>query len=299
METEEIPLVSISCMTFNHELFIRDALEGFVMQKTNFGFEVLIHDDASTDRTAEIIREYAFRFPKLIKPIYQVENQWQKGNRGSGVHNFPRARGMYIALCEGDDFWTDEYKLQRQVDFLNANPAYSMVCENGLIVNTVNNYNVNFNTMPEGDVEIITMLQKRQFPTASVMFRAKFLDEEYYKLNLVGDTILWCYLAMRGKVRYLENISSVYRRGLHGLVESTGKLKWAQLMEAWNEEISRILPVQFNRKIFKTKNFEEYMHAFFASVKEKKARNALVSIKKCFKYEPVRTVKTLIAIVIK
>jgi glycosyltransferase involved in cell wall biosynthesis len=97
------------------------------MQKTDFLFEVLIHDDASTDGTEEIIREYEVKYPDIIKPLYEKENQWVKGRKGSAVFNFPRARGKYIALCEGDDYWTDPYKLQKQVDILEKMPNVFIV----------------------------------------------------------------------------------------------------------------------------------------------------------------------------
>jgi len=96
------------------------------MQKTNFAFEVLIHDDASTDKTADIIRDYEAKYPEILKPIYQKENQYSKGINPGTKFLFPRARAKYIALCEGDDYWTDPYKLQKQVDFLEANQEYSM-----------------------------------------------------------------------------------------------------------------------------------------------------------------------------
>ena len=107
----EETLVSISCITYNQAHFIRQCLDGFLMQKTTFSFEVLIHDDASTDGTTEIIREYESKYPEIIKPLYEKENQWTKGRRGSAVFNYPRAKGKYIALCEGDDYWIDPLKL--------------------------------------------------------------------------------------------------------------------------------------------------------------------------------------------
>jgi len=119
-------LVSICTITYNHAKFIRQALDGFLMQETNFPFEVLIHDDASTDGTADIIREYAEKYPDIIKPIFQKENQYSKGVQISLTYNFPRVKGKYVALCEGDDYWTDPRKLQTQVDFLEANPEFSM-----------------------------------------------------------------------------------------------------------------------------------------------------------------------------
>ena len=122
----EKPLVSICCTTYNHAQFIRQCLDGFMMQQTSFPFEVLIHDDASTDGTADIIREYEAKYPGIIKPIYQTENQYSKGVKISATYQFPRAQGKYIAMCEGDDYWTDPHKLQKQVDFLESNPGYSL-----------------------------------------------------------------------------------------------------------------------------------------------------------------------------
>ena len=107
-------------MAYNHASYIRQCLDGFMMQKTNFLFEVLIHDDASTDGTQEIIREYADRYPELINPIYQIENQYSKGISPLRQILFPMAKGKYIALCEGDDYWIDPLKLQKQVDFLES-----------------------------------------------------------------------------------------------------------------------------------------------------------------------------------
>ena len=122
-DSEVIPLVSIDCITYNHKQYIRDAIEGFLMQITNFPVEILIHDDASTDGTAEIIREYEKQYPWLIKPVYQTENQYSKHNSFISISKiqYGRALGKYIAFCEGDDYWTDHYKLQKQVDFLESN----------------------------------------------------------------------------------------------------------------------------------------------------------------------------------
>ena len=116
--------VSVICITYNHEKYIRDALEGFVNQKTNFDYEVIIHDDASTDRTATIIREYQKKYPDIIKPILQNENQYSKGIPIIHTYIEPVIRGEYLAFCEGDDYWCDEMKLQRQIDFLDKHHDY-------------------------------------------------------------------------------------------------------------------------------------------------------------------------------
>lgn len=118
-------IVSICCLTFNHAEFIEDAINGFLIQETNFAFEVLIHDDASTDNTAEIIKQYAEQYPNIIFPLYQQENTYSKGY-ATFLFNALRVKGKYIALCEGDDFWFNKSKLQIQVDFLEKNPNVVM-----------------------------------------------------------------------------------------------------------------------------------------------------------------------------
>ena len=115
------PLVSICCITYNHENYIRDAIEGFLMQETDFPFEIIIHDDASTDATADIIREYERKYPDIIKPIYQTENQYSKGEKVT-LFTLKAARGKYIALCEGDDYWIDPLKLQKQINEMAKHP---------------------------------------------------------------------------------------------------------------------------------------------------------------------------------
>ena len=103
VENSDNPLVSVRCITYNHEFYIGQALDGFLMQKTNFPFEVIVHDDASTDKTADIIHQYEIKYPKLIKPIYEKENQWSKHDGSlSRIVNFD-CKGKYIAFCEVDD----------------------------------------------------------------------------------------------------------------------------------------------------------------------------------------------------
>lgn len=288
------PLVSISCLAFNHGNFIRKALDGFIMQEADFPFEVLIHDDASTDNTAGIIREYQMKYPEIIKPIYQTVNQWKLGRRGSSVHNFPRAQGKYIALCEGDDYWTDPKKLQRQVEFLEAHEDYALVAENGLVKNTKDQTEYKFNDIEECDIEITQLLGKRKFPTASVMFRKAYVNEDFQKLKYKGDVILWCYLARKGKIRYLPNISSVYCRGLHGMVLSSRNIEWARSLEEWNAVLSSILPENVDRSILKQRNFNEYMKVFYFSAEKKDLKVSMMALGKCFKFRPLSTAKALV-----
>ena len=126
MKKEEL-MVTIHCLVYNHKPYLRQCLDGFVMQKTNFRFEAIVHDDASTDGSTEIIREYAEKYPEIIKPIIETENQYSKHDGSIGRIMEAHTYGKYVAICEGDDYWIDPLKLQKQVDFLNNNLDYSLV----------------------------------------------------------------------------------------------------------------------------------------------------------------------------
>lgn len=129
------PLVSVQCLVFNHASYLRECLNGFIMQKCDFKFEVIVHDDASTDNSAEIIQEYAKKYPDIIKPIYEIENQYtQIGFGGIAKILYSQCKGKYIASCEGDDYWTDPYKLQKQVDYMEKHPECVYSCHRYMIL---------------------------------------------------------------------------------------------------------------------------------------------------------------------
>ena len=220
------PLVSIICITYNHEPYIRQCLDGFMMQKTNFPFEVLIHDDASTDKTADIIREYEARYPDVIKPIYQTENQYSKGVRIGLTYLYPNAKGKYIAECEGDDYWTDPLKLQKQVDILEKNHE-SVLCthryleimdeaDRGIYSIGVGEY------VKEYDLYALVTGQWYYQPL-SVVFLRKALDLtllEKFKSSV--DVSLLYALLKSGKGLYLNEVMGVYRRHTTGVWAGTG-----------------------------------------------------------------------------
>ena len=223
------PLVSICCITYNHEAYIRDALEGFLMQRTEFPFEILIHDDASSDRTQEIIREYADRYPDVIKPILQTENQYSKGiSNPSGAFNFPRVRGKYVAMCEGDDYWTDPDKLQRQVDYMERHPDCSL-CFHSARIRTVDGSRSDRRMRPYRKSRTVTpeeMIDRsRGYAMASMVFRSDMIRQlpEYYVNCPVGDTPLQLMAASRGYGYYMDRDMSVYRIGAAASWTSQGK----------------------------------------------------------------------------
>lgn len=211
---QEQPLVSICCITYNHENYIREALEGFLMQKTTFPIEIIIHDDASTDKTAEIVKEYASKYPKIITPIFQTVNQYSQGIKPWPNFVFPLARYKYIALCDGDDYWTDPYKLQKQVDFLEEYTEYN-ICFHNVKVYTENEnrFVTDYITRDVDETTDIYELAKGNFMhTTSVVFRN--LIKEFpteFKKSPVGDYFLHMLNAEHGKIKKLNDSMAVYR----------------------------------------------------------------------------------------
>ena len=240
-------LVSVSCITYNHGKYLREALEGFLMQDCDFKYEILIHDDASTDDTPDIIREYEKKYPNIIKPILQRENQYSRGIRNiSGVFNFPRASGKYIAMCEGDDFWTDPKKLKLQAEYMERHRECAMTLHSARILHSDGAYHASSMIRPyEGDrpvsaEEVIS--KKSNYPTASLMIRTEYAKElpEYYFKCPVGDIPLQIYMASRGTVYYFDRPMSVYRQGAEGSWSSDidsgeSKKKWEEHYKSMEE----------------------------------------------------------------
>ena len=207
-------VVSINTLTYNHEKYIAQCIEGILLQKTNFAFELLIHDDASTDKTADIIREYEKKFPLIIKPIYQTENQWAKGIKNSVTYQYPRAKGKYIAICEGDDYWIDENKLQMQVDFLENNPEYTM-CFHGADFDIIGDFDVpeRLKNIEDRDYTASEIFETWTIPTASVVYNKKVLDLPVINVDkvLFGDIVIFEKCSHMGKIYGFSKKMSVYR----------------------------------------------------------------------------------------
>lgn len=229
----ERPLVSICCITYNHGPYIRQTLEGFLMQETDFPWEILIHDDASTDDTQDIIREYAARFPDRIRPILREENQYSRGISNISIFNFPRVRGKYIAMCEGDDCWTDPNKLQLQVDYLRAHPDCALCFHSARIVTVDGSVAAGRMRPYRGDrrVEPEEIVDKTSgYPTASLVFPAEIMKElpDYYLDCPVGDIPMQLMMAQRGYGWYMDRDMSIYRVGVAS--------SWTSLMKQGDYE---------------------------------------------------------------
>ncbi|MBQ2622468.1 MAG: glycosyltransferase [Thermoguttaceae bacterium] len=230
------PKLSISCITYNHAKYIRQALDGFVMQKTNFPFEVLIHDDASTDGTADIIREYEAKYPDIIKPIYQTENQFSKGISISKTFIFPRIQSEYMAMCEGDDYWTDPLKLQKQVDFLDAHPDYS-ICFHPVSVHwELSNRQHGDDIYPtprkrfyKTTLTVNDIIKRNFIQTNSVVYRWSPETVDIFPNGILpGDWFLHLIHARHGKIGFLNDVMGVYRRHDNGIWQKDYMLKYAK-----------------------------------------------------------------------
>lgn len=213
---DERPLmVSIKCTVYNHEPFLRQCLDGFVMQKTDFRFEAVVHDDASTDKSADIIREYAGKYPDIIKPVIEKENIYSKDKVLLRRIMNDLCTGKYVAMCEGDDFWTDPYKLQKQVDYMEAHPdcslcfsAANIICEKGI---------------PDSDSLVFSELKTRDYhgteitkqwtvATASILHINDMHDYPYDPRFLYGDGPLVLFMLQKGYLHCIGETMVTYRR---------------------------------------------------------------------------------------
>ena len=219
------PLVAIKCVTYNHEKYLKDALEGFVKQKTKFPFVAIVHDDASTDKTASILKEYADKYPDIILPIYETENQHSKFDGSllritTGALTATGAK--YIAICEGDDYWTDPLKLQKQVDFLEDHPDYSMIFTSADVISPTNESSTMFSHLKAQEYSPIEIYRKWSVPTASVVFKKEVYSSELYsklmslKNPVMGDIQLFLACGNLGKIYCNNENTCVYRQLLTG-----------------------------------------------------------------------------------
>jgi len=219
---EENIVVSICCITYNQEKYIADAIESFLMQKTNFKFEIIIHDDASTDNTANIVREYAKMYPELIRPILQTENQYSKGLKMFKAYVYPSVKGKYVALNEGDDYWLDPNKLQKQVDYMEAHSECSL-CVHATKNITADNKPLHHHVRPHVgnkifDANEVILGGGGLFATNSILFPTKYTltIPDFVENAPVGDYPLVIYLALMGSVYYIDEFMSAYRTGVAG-----------------------------------------------------------------------------------
>jgi glycosyltransferase involved in cell wall biosynthesis len=212
------PLVSVVMITYNHEAYIAEAIEGVLMQEVDFPVEFIIADDSSPDRTAEIIKKYIKNHPNGHWIVY-TRHETNKGMMPNFIWALQQAKGKYIALCEGDDYWTDPLKLQKQVDFLEANQAYSGCAhEVEIKYEDPSNRPILFTSQ---DIETIAEASHYFYPTCSVVFKSSVLGEremDLFKIGFVGgDKALLYMMFKHGKLKCLSEKMGVYRKNKGGI----------------------------------------------------------------------------------
>lgn len=205
--------MSIACITYNHAPYIRQCLDGFIMQQTDFDYEIVIHDDASTDGTKDIVLEYCSKYPNLFRPILQKQNRYKEGKGIFARFVFPECRGKYIAMCEGDDYWTDPLKLQKQVDYLENNPDCVLTCHQYKILQGIKEESSTNWIQGISFYNITTFVSSEWFiQPLTVVFRAKSLDIcEYSRYEYAKDVTLFYYLLKQGNGYFFQDEMGVYR----------------------------------------------------------------------------------------
>lgn len=259
-------MLTICCLAYNHENTIRKTIDGFLMQKTNFDYKIIIHDDCSTDGTIDILKEYENKYSEKIKVIYQKENQFSKGVRPLTDFILPMVDSRYIAFCEGDDWWIDEDKLQMQVELLESGDNLSG-CFHKTKTLDLSNHNFIDNFYPFDDnfksKNIFTLEDVHikgcttlVFPTSSVVYRFdKYKQEilEYIPRTIVeGDLWFTLFYTLNGNLAYIDKNMSIRTINGNGIWAGKNANVFLQFP---NEIIS--LPIELE-KLFKRYNKDSY-----------------------------------------
>jgi glycosyltransferase involved in cell wall biosynthesis len=213
------PLVSVCITTYNHEDFVADAIEGILMQETNFPYEIIVAEDKSTDGTREVVRDYQQRYPEMIRLRLATENLYSKNKRYPAVGAREAARGRYIAQCEGDDYWTDSVKLQKQKDFLRDYPDCKICYTAAEILDNESGEILQGVRKPDDVRRFYSLeyvLRKNPFSLATAFYRREVCNEypPWFYVGLNGDYCLLVLCALKGEVGYIDEKCAVHRR--HG-----------------------------------------------------------------------------------
>ncbi|MGY5355746.1 glycosyltransferase family 2 protein [Wenyingzhuangia sp. IMCC45467] len=232
MKTNNTPLVSICCLVYNQENYIQQTFDSFLSQNTNFDFEIIIHDDASTDNSKSIISDYVKKDDRF-KPIYQTDNKFSKGERIWFKYLFPKCKGKYIAICDGDDYWTDPLKLQKQVDFLENNSDYSIV---GAKFNcfyqqtgVMSDWEHEKNKIPNANIK--NLIDGNFIFASSSLFINDFKIEPWWQDFPIGDWPFFILQIKNRKIKILDEFMGVYR------VHNKGVFSKASIIQQLNTEL--------------------------------------------------------------
>ena len=264
------PLISIVCMTYNHAANIRHALDGFLKQKTNFPYEICLGEDGSTDGTKEICHEYLEKnsdkirlFERSRNDVIFIENQ--PTGRFNFIETLKESRGKYIAICDGDDYWTDPYKLQKQIDFLKNNNEYSMVhtnysnLKNGIIKDKPGKFgsikDVKNQLLIKNFIGTLTVCVKK-----TVLLDALPIIKNQYRS---ADLALWMHISQKSKIGYLKDNTAVYRISNNTVSNpTTAYNKWRLIKSAFQLKYDFMNKYEYKPKTIKQVN-ERYAKYLF------------------------------------
>lgn len=262
MENKKIK-VTACIITYNHEKFLRECLEGAIHQKLDYDYEIVIGEDKSTDETLKICKEYQQKYPDLIKLIERPKNL---GLIGNWIDTLSRCEGDYIGLCEGDDFWTDPIKLQKQVDFLEENKSYSLCATKTQRINEKGEKGENTAKM-YGEISFDDVLRQNQFGTCTVVLRSKFLEIPFFD-NLNGffgaDWPLWCFMLSKGPGYNIKDLTATYH--VHSGGASSGRDKINILRNKLEDRMLMIDNFPEKKKIIKNYGLKIIFHYTWKSL---------------------------------
>ena len=317
-------LVCVRCATYNHAPYIVDAMNGFTMQKTDFPYVCIIIDDASTDGEPEVIKNYLQEYFDLQDKAvarneetddYILSLAQHKTNRNCffaviylkynhysiNKTKLPYIKEWenhckYLALCEGDDYWTNTEKLQLQVDYLKNNSDYVAVATNGYFYNSFDGSRHPFSKQVTKDITLEDLLNSpRSFGTASVLYKRSTIGNDYYSIKYKYDVMTWCYLANKGKFKYLDVVTFTYRKGTQGVTISTDPYAWASKMEGLKRELKDRFPDKYKNDVDNEVRWL-YLDAATKYFKRNQFFNKQLfkCINKCFWYIPKATIIQLV-----
>lgn len=281
MTEEKKPLVSVVCLCYNHCDTVAQTIEGIVNQKTDFSFELIIHDDASTDNTAEIITEYAKKYPDIIVPVLQKENQMSRCNIAESIIS-PILRGSFVAICEGDDFWTSPDKLQSQVDIMKSDPEITM-CFHAINELFDNGDMRVYRPLKESGTVPAGLIVKRGgmfCPSVSLMFTIKTAQmwPQFRKSADVYDYPQQVLCATEGKVYYIDEIMGTYRASHAGSWTAERKKK-TDFKHLENETNWLLLFNEYTNGRFSDEINYHFAHLWFTEYRKNRSKNIKAKVR--------------------
>jgi len=263
------PLVSIAMIAYNVEKYIVEAIESVLVQKTNFKYELVIGEDCSTDNTLQMVLDYQKKFPETIRVLTREKNL---GLTPNSVDTQNHCSGKYIALLDGDDYWTDEYKLQKQIDFLEKNSDFSACAHQSLVLKGSKEFPIkNFGMEIDAEFTIKDTIRHRKFHTSSLVYRKEYWDKSGGIPSNISsnERAIYPMLAIFGKIKYLKDNMCVYRLSPTGLNSkiSTRELETDLNILLWLKKIDNKFPVL---------NFRSFLHLCMFTYPAKVPFNLLI-----------------------